>query len=243
MRLITLFTLISRLIPLAGYEWVHETGKILHRDISINNIMYREDAKRISGVLIDYDLAVDVDRSHELGQSSKQRTGTKPFMAIGLLADSPETHNFKHDLESLFYCYLWMLLKNEVCLVSDKSDTTVHVHPLEEWETLPLRDLHDRKIALLSRKLGETNREFGRHSSVCESLKISLFWITIAGNVPRRSGDLFAAGARNPSPAIPSTPFPDFESSLCGDVMNELKKWYITNAPYHHELALRFQVI
>ena len=242
MRLITLFTLISRLIPLAGYEWVHETGKILHRDISINNIMYREDAKRISGVLIDYDLAVDVDRSHELGQSSKQRTGTKPFMAIGLLADNPEIHNFKHDLESFFYCYLWMLLKNEICLISGKSDMTVHVHPLEEWETLPLRDLHGRKVALLAGKIGETNREFAGHSEVCGSLKSSLFWSTVAGNVPLNSDNLFAIGAAAAAVLTPIS-FPKFASDLRGKLMDGLKGWCVTNAPYHHELALRFQVI
>ena len=66
-----------------GHKWVYEVGETLHRDISISNIMYRELDKRISGVLIDYDMSVDVDRNlTEGGSSSKQRTGTKPYTVL-----------------------------------------------------------------------------------------------------------------------------------------------------------------
>lgn len=71
--------------------------KILHRDISIGNIMLTmaED----DGFLIDLDLAIKIDRENASGAPSK--TGTKVFMAIGELYG--EDHNFMHDLESFFW--------------------------------------------------------------------------------------------------------------------------------------------
>ncbi|KAF2179337.1 hypothetical protein K469DRAFT_799086 [Zopfia rhizophila CBS 207.26] len=72
-------------------------AKILHRDISIRNIMLKmgED----DGFLIDLDLAIRLDRQKVSGALSK--TGTKVFMAIGALYGD-EDHNFMHDLESFF---------------------------------------------------------------------------------------------------------------------------------------------
>ncbi|KAF8892836.1 hypothetical protein CPB85DRAFT_1440734 [Mucidula mucida] len=41
-----------------GHAWVYECTKILHRDISISNIMYRvKEDGRICGVLNDFDLS------------------------------------------------------------------------------------------------------------------------------------------------------------------------------------------
>lgn len=52
---------VSSLCHLA-HHWVYETSKILHRDISISNIMFRRTRSRhrpVSGVLCDWDLAYD----------------------------------------------------------------------------------------------------------------------------------------------------------------------------------------
>lgn len=72
-------------------------AKILHRDISVGNVMLykRED----NGFLINLNLAVKIDREKASGAPSK--TGTKVFMAIGALYG--EDHNFMHDLESFFW--------------------------------------------------------------------------------------------------------------------------------------------
>ncbi|KAI9785550.1 MAG: hypothetical protein M1839_009291 [Geoglossum umbratile] len=76
-------------------------AKILHRDISIGNVMLTiaED----DGFLIDLDLAIKIDRENASGVPSK--TGTKVFMAIGALYG--EDHNFMHDLESFFWVLFW----------------------------------------------------------------------------------------------------------------------------------------
>ncbi|KAF2468324.1 uncharacterized protein BDR25DRAFT_335443 [Lindgomyces ingoldianus] len=75
-----------------GHESLLDAN-ILHRDISIGNVMLNmaED----DGFLID--------REHASGAPSK--TGTKVFMAIGALYG--EDHNFMHDLESFFWVLFW----------------------------------------------------------------------------------------------------------------------------------------
>ncbi|PSN59265.1 hypothetical protein BS50DRAFT_580135 [Corynespora cassiicola Philippines] len=77
-------------------------AKILHRDISIGNVMLTiaED----DGFLIDLDLAIKIDREGASGAPSK--TGTKVFMAIGALYG--EEHTFMHDLESFFWVLYWI---------------------------------------------------------------------------------------------------------------------------------------
>jgi serine/threonine protein kinase len=80
------------------------TGKILHRDISENNIIIT-DPKRadgFTGMLIDLDLGKQVG-SGKTG--ARHMTGTMEFMAIEVLQNV--AHTYRHDLESFFYVLLW----------------------------------------------------------------------------------------------------------------------------------------
>jgi len=230
------------------YKWVHETAGILHRNVSIDCIMYRQLGGKISGTLIDYDLAVDVDRDLSRGESSKQRTGTKPFMARGLLGQQPEVHASKHDLESLFYCYLWMLLQNEVFFLSAHSDTTVHVHPLRHWEDASMFNLKSYKGDMLAHaKLGKTYKEFGLHSYVCDALMRIL---SARMRMPLESlAEKYGLDPdsipeeREPASSDPAgISFGDFESRFCGNVMDRLKA-DITSACLNHRLASPFRVL
>ncbi|KAH8724206.1 hypothetical protein GQ44DRAFT_291319 [Phaeosphaeriaceae sp. PMI808] len=56
------------------------------------------------GFLIDFDLAIKIDREEASGAPGM--TGTKVFMAIGALNGEP--HSFSHDLESFFWVYFWV---------------------------------------------------------------------------------------------------------------------------------------
>jgi hypothetical protein len=58
------------------------------------------------GFLIDFDLAIEIDRKKASGALSK--TGTKVFMAIGALYG--EHHSFIHDLESFFWVLFWVCI-------------------------------------------------------------------------------------------------------------------------------------
>ena len=79
-----------------------------HRDISSDNLMYdRDEKRRVIGVLNDFDLSVVM--GVEPLSTSKQRTGTEPFMARDLLVlGTSPPHLYRFDLESLFYVMLWV---------------------------------------------------------------------------------------------------------------------------------------
>ncbi|KAK4207648.1 hypothetical protein QBC37DRAFT_476391 [Rhypophila decipiens] len=89
-----------------GHESLRQKAGLLHRDISIGNLMISKDR---GGFLIDLDLAVREQRVGATG--AKGKTGTRAFMAIGALLG--EQHSFMHDLESFFWVLFW------ICIHSD----------------------------------------------------------------------------------------------------------------------------
>jgi hypothetical protein len=82
-----------------GYESLHTRGGMLQRDVSLNNLIVNEDDENPSwpAFLIDLDLAINEQR--EMSSGARGKTGTRAFMAIGVLHDD-EQHSFMHDLES-----------------------------------------------------------------------------------------------------------------------------------------------
>ncbi|KAF2968399.1 hypothetical protein GQX73_g5137 [Xylaria multiplex] len=88
-----------------GHESLYKKAGLLHRDISINNLIINEDINKssFSSFLIDLDLAVEVNRTEASG--AKEITGTRAFMAIGVLMG--EGHSYMDDLESFFWVLFW----------------------------------------------------------------------------------------------------------------------------------------
>ncbi|KAE8335194.1 hypothetical protein BDV24DRAFT_169466 [Aspergillus arachidicola] len=91
-----------------GYESLHTKAGVLQADISTGNLMINEDEDNDSwpAFLIDLDLAIKEDRERASGARGK--TGTRAFMAIGLLLG--EKHSFWHDLESFFWVLFWICI-------------------------------------------------------------------------------------------------------------------------------------
>ncbi|KAK0239568.1 hypothetical protein EDD85DRAFT_880871 [Armillaria nabsnona] len=90
------------------HKWVYDHPRILHRDISMGNIMWRQNRLGIiCGVLNDFDLSSYRD---DLGATSRHRTGTRPYMSFELLRNDkegrPPQHLYRHDLESILYAVL-----------------------------------------------------------------------------------------------------------------------------------------
>ncbi|KAI0089850.1 hypothetical protein BDY19DRAFT_941111 [Irpex rosettiformis] len=79
----------------------HKDAGILHRDISMGNIMLDE---TFSGILNDWDHAINVREARE---GHPYRTGTWQFMSIALLKDPMKLHSIFDDVESCF----WVLYK------------------------------------------------------------------------------------------------------------------------------------
>ncbi|KAF9476180.1 hypothetical protein BDN70DRAFT_863614 [Pholiota conissans] len=124
------------------YRWLYETAGIMHRDISLNNVMFRKKDGHIYGVLSDYDLVLEL-KNRGLGPSSKNRTGTRPYMALDLLDTPPMDHQYRHDLESLFYVLV-------VLTTGYKNG------PLKDWCDAEAEDkssaLYDKKYVFLHRR-------------------------------------------------------------------------------------------
>ncbi|KAK3186834.1 hypothetical protein K4F52_004278 [Lecanicillium sp. MT-2017a] len=119
---------------LEGHESLLKEG-ILHRDISINNLLISEDEG--NAFLVDLDLAIELPRLAATG--AKGKTGTRAFMAIGALLG--EEHSFMHDLESFFWVLFW------ICIHYDGPGKDRGPSEFESWNYEP-----DDRLARL--KLG-----------------------------------------------------------------------------------------
>jgi hypothetical protein len=103
--------------------------------------MYRVHKGKIYGVLNDFDLSYQMTDEHPIPDqaSSKQRTGTLPFMAIDLLGKDPPLHGYRHDLES----FMWVILFH-IGQYQD-GNSVGHSGPYYNWL------LGDRPIILLEK--------------------------------------------------------------------------------------------
>ncbi|KAK9443980.1 serine/threonine-protein kinase Sgk2 [Metarhizium brunneum] len=125
---------------LEGHESLHNAG-LLHRDISINNLMINEEEKNpsYSAFLIDLDLAVREQRV--VASGAKGKTGTRAFMAIGTLLG--EQHSFMHDVESFFWVLFW------ICIHFDGQNERV-VKRFERWNYADTEELASSKKGVIS---------------------------------------------------------------------------------------------
>ncbi|PSR75732.1 hypothetical protein PHLCEN_2v8916 [Hermanssonia centrifuga] len=120
-------------------------AKMLHRDISANNVMFEIRDGAVKFIVIDFDMATMVDSAGEplAPRSSKHRTGTLPFMAYELLDDMSQpwsleqqriVHRLRHDFESLFYLCLYCIFS--MVEVEDASIKASMAKQLKQWEDL-----------------------------------------------------------------------------------------------------------
>jgi len=91
-----------------GHESLHDNAGILHRDVSINNLMMNEEKDNPSwkSFMIDLDLTIKQQRVGPSG--AREKTGTRAFMAVGVLLN--EKHSYMHDYESFFWALLWICI-------------------------------------------------------------------------------------------------------------------------------------
>ncbi|KAI1370748.1 hypothetical protein F4677DRAFT_464937 [Hypoxylon crocopeplum] len=124
-----------------GHKSLHGAG-ILHRDISINNLLINEDERNPSwpGFLIDLDLAIKEQREGASG--AKGKTGTRAFMAIGVLRG--DQHSFKHDLESFFWVLFW------ICIHYDGPGNDKVVPKFDKWNYADMDELARLKLGTVS---------------------------------------------------------------------------------------------
>ncbi|KAL2884644.1 hypothetical protein HOO65_100048 [Ceratocystis lukuohia] len=115
-----------------GHESLYKAG-FLHRDISINNLMINENDDNPSwpSFLIDLDLSIKEQREGSSG--AKGKTGTRAFMAIGVLLG--EQHSFMHDLESFFWVLFW------ICIHYNTPNESRVVTEFDNWNYKHMEEL------------------------------------------------------------------------------------------------------
>lgn len=86
-----------------GDKSLLKDGKMLHRDISENNIIITKSVagKELKKCLIDMDLKKELN---SVPSGASHRIGTIQFMSIEVLQS--KGHTYRHDLESLFYVFI-----------------------------------------------------------------------------------------------------------------------------------------
>ena len=174
-------------------------GKILHRDVSKNNIIITdpEEAEGSSGVLIDMDLAAKVkeDGTNERSEA-QQMTGTLEFIAIEVLemalphATHDLEHTYRHDLESLLYVFL------DICISCGWPDGKKwKVNPLQNWYTGSYENIVRTKIGDMGTRgfesiiLPKFSPTFNCVKGLARSLRDALFL----------KGDLYTGTPEKPS--------------------------------------------
>ncbi|KAK7036605.1 hypothetical protein VNI00_011538 [Paramarasmius palmivorus] len=133
------------------HQWLVQFPRILHRDISVNNLMCRRVGDQIYGVLNDFDLACFID-DHK-SPTSKHRTGTKPFIATDLLSPvssdpTGQKHYVRYDLESFLYVFAWIIGRFE-------DGKEIENPPYEKWSQGEWEDVRQVKNDWFTRPMDQ----------------------------------------------------------------------------------------
>ena len=161
-----------------AHRSLYTVGKILHRDISENNIIITDpkEADGFTGMLIDEDLAKEIGGKRS---GARHQTGTMEFMAIEVLRGV--SHTYRHDLESFFYVLLWMCARRAwerefQCKLANRPKRNI----LRKWYTGDFDDIADEKqgymrIDQFDKILVEFPTVFDRVKPLCKAIRGKLF--------------------------------------------------------------------
>ncbi|KAI0096994.1 hypothetical protein GGR51DRAFT_541928 [Nemania sp. FL0031] len=161
-------------------------ARILHRDVAIKNLIItpQHSADSPKGVLIDFNYALDLDNVRPI----EPMVGSDGFMAIGIL--SGQRHTYRHDLESLFYVFLWIAIAND--RVHDEANDILKDMPktsrLWKWCTMDFGAVGQDKTADMSPEgfegiLDEFSSDFAPLRGLAKELHALIF--------PVRNGKIF----------------------------------------------------
>ncbi|CAA7262392.1 unnamed protein product [Cyclocybe aegerita] len=143
----------------AGHQRLWDRN-IIHRDISVNNILIGEEGAEEGwrGLLIDMDMAVRWQQAATMA-AVDFRTGTRAFQAILVISSEMDkadgkillAHDYLDDLQSFFYVFCW------VCMRYTPTGERLKSPPLGDWETGTPSALISVKSAFLNPIVTEHN--------------------------------------------------------------------------------------
>ena len=161
-----------------AHRSLYTAGKILHRDISENNIIITDpkETNGFTGMLIDQDLAKEIGSGPS---GARHQTGTMEFMAIEVLR--LVSHSYRHDLESFFYVLLWMCARRAWerrfrCRAAHQPKESM----LSKWYTGSYKEIAQSKMYAmgvdgLKELLEEFPAVFDPVKPLCEEIRGILF--------------------------------------------------------------------
>ena len=195
-----------------AHRSLYTAGKILHRDISENNIIITDpkEADGFTGMLIDEDLAKEIGSKPS---GARHQTGTMEFMAIQVLRRA--SHTYRHDLESFFYVLLWICARRVWerefrCKVVNRPRESM----LSEWYTGSYKEIARNKMhAMGVDGLGELLEEFptafNRVKPLCKEIRGILFPLL-------KDGTLFIGTPPDPPEKLYDPIIEAFDDALAG---------------------------
>ncbi|OWT42265.1 serine/threonine-protein kinase Sgk2 [Pochonia chlamydosporia 170] len=158
------------------HQSLYTDGKILHRDISENNIIITNpgNADGFKGMLIDLDLAKEEGKGPS---GARHRTGTMEFMAIEVLLGI--SHTYRHDLEAFFYVLIWLCARRGWSL-SKASGRRPKKSMLSRWYTGGYEDIAQSKRGDMDKNgleviLREFPEVFDGVKPLCRAIRDVLF--------------------------------------------------------------------
>ena len=152
-----------------AHHYVWDVAGVLHRDVSISNVMFYRKNGRVIGVLSDWDIArlrsdIEDDERKDIrlreeadakaaasgpeNRRSRKKVvrdiaGTIPFVAIDLLKkEGTPIHTYRHDLESFFWLLVWF------CVCHDPENR--RMGRIREWETGELNEVAELKVKFVN---------------------------------------------------------------------------------------------
>ena len=153
-------------------------GGIIHSEVVIKNLIIapQPGADHPKSVLVDFDLALDVDSPRAL----EPMMGSEGLMAIGIL--SGQKHSYRHDLESLFYGLLWLAIGNNHDLDDARGilEGLLETSWLRKWCGMDLGAVRRDKAADMSSEgflaiLEEFSPDFASMRDLAKELNALLF--------------------------------------------------------------------
>lgn len=131
-------------------------------------ILNDRDEEKPQGMLIDLDSAIALEEGAE---TQLDITGTRPFMAIGVLRS--KRHTYRHKLESFLYVFLWTIITNH-------AENLPEISKLRQWSSGDWDELAVRKSLNMNQDgfqaiLVEVPPEFHSLKSLTKSLRQILF--------------------------------------------------------------------
>ncbi|EAU29434.1 predicted protein [Aspergillus terreus NIH2624] len=172
---------------------LYVNARILHRDIAIKNLIItpQHSADSSKGTLLDFNYALDLANARPI----EPMVGSDGFTAIGIL--SGQRHTYRHDLESLFYVFLWIAIAND--RVHDEATDIVKGLPetsrLWKWCTMDFGAVGRDKAADMSPEgfegiLAEFSPDFAPLQGLARELHTLIF--------PVRDGKIFTGTETDP---------------------------------------------